>query len=358
MLATTIGLPLRAWNRLSIFIAFFALLAVGRALTWAAAGRSSGLRVGVLALTALVTLVGVLDQTSPAFDAPPRPAADQWASDTEFVGRIEATIGPGGSVLQLPYLPFPEHGPLALMSDYDPVRGYLHSRTLHWSYGAMRNRPEDIAVGLQALTPEALVPVAVTLGFEGLWLDRNGLGGPASALELGLSRRLGGEPMVSQDNRFAFFDLTPARAGIEGATSAAGRRDLAERARHPVSFDYGAGFFRPEADFERHWVWMGPESLVALHDPLGRPRRVLVTAEVETAGNGPATLFVDDRPVALAGGGETVTFPMDLRAPDTTVRLRTDVPFQPSGDSRDLRVRLIDLRITDEVVATAGGRAS
>ena len=52
-------------------------------------------------------------------------------------------IGADGSVFQLPYMPFPDGGVVHRMTDYDLVRGYLHSDGLHWSFGAMSGRPED-----------------------------------------------------------------------------------------------------------------------------------------------------------------------------------------------------------------------
>jgi hypothetical protein len=38
--------------------------------------------------------------------------------------------------------------------------------------------------------------------------------------------------------------------------------------------------------------------------------------------------------------------------------LTTDVPRQHGPDGRDLRLRLIDLRVVDAVLAEAGGAAS
>ena len=46
-------------------------------------------------------------------------------------------------VFQLPYVPFPENPPVQQMSDYDHLRGALHSRTLKWSYPTMRGRWGD-----------------------------------------------------------------------------------------------------------------------------------------------------------------------------------------------------------------------
>ena len=73
------------------------------------------------------SVVGVLDQTSAANVPQYRTVATSYHSDGQFVRRIEQRIGTGGSVFQLPYVPFPDGGVVHRITDYDLVRGYLHS---------------------------------------------------------------------------------------------------------------------------------------------------------------------------------------------------------------------------------------
>ncbi|HEY8303333.1 MAG TPA: hypothetical protein VIG42_01975, partial [Solirubrobacteraceae bacterium] len=101
---------IRGWNRISLFIAFFSLYAVGMLLD-AGRRRLAGSGAGRLATAvalAGVLAFGVLDETSGFFVPKYAKNAAQWKSDARFVGEIEARMPAGASIFQLPYVPFPE----------------------------------------------------------------------------------------------------------------------------------------------------------------------------------------------------------------------------------------------------------
>ena len=187
-------------------------------------------------LLAAVLLFGVYDQTQrrvhPALlgDRAGSGAATACSS-TE----IQARLPHGASVFQLPYVPFPEGipqtpvgGPLATYATkYEPLRGYLHSSTLRWSYGAMKGRSDDWAAQL-AGQPLSLVTAAVRrdrlrrrVGGP-RWL-RAREGGPG--LRAALRSLLGVAAARQPRPDLWFFDLRPYRAGLERSAhaGAAGR---------------------------------------------------------------------------------------------------------------------------------------
>jgi phosphoglycerol transferase len=192
----------RAWNRLSIFIGFFALFAVGLLLDRVLAGRSRWL---VGAALGAVLVVGVLDQTT-RFDEPLYAArAVEYRSDGDFVRAVEARAPRGAMVLQLPHVPFPESRPPGRMNDYDEMHGYLHSDDLRWSYGAIKGRDDRLAVLSEEKDPGDLVRGAEALGFKGIYIDRAGYDDNAAKLEAELGATLATEPLVSPNGRLSFF---------------------------------------------------------------------------------------------------------------------------------------------------------
>ena len=198
---------IRAWNRLSIFIGFFALLAVALLLDRGLAAlrrRRGGAALGAAALVAVLT-IGVLDQTSNAFVPSYDALATEYRNDEAFVREIDARLPEGAMVFQLPYVPFPETLTPG-MFDYDEMRGYLHSRDLRWSYGIVKGRPEDRNGALAAEETPALVRDAAAAGFAGIYVDRNGYPDRAAKLERELRAALG-TPVVSPDSRLMFFEL-------------------------------------------------------------------------------------------------------------------------------------------------------
>ena len=175
---------IRAWNRISVFIAFLSLLAVGLLLDMlrgALSRRRRGALLGGVA-SAAVLLFGVYDQTSASFVPSYAATAREWSSDAKFVQEIEATLPRGASVFQLPYVPFPEGYPETPVGDqvatystkYESLRGYLHSSTLRWSYGAMKGRAADWSAQLAGQPLSYVVAAAAAAGFDGLWVDPAG----------------------------------------------------------------------------------------------------------------------------------------------------------------------------------------
>lgn len=203
---------IRAYNRISVFIAFFALMAVGllldalaprlRARGWSRPALTAG-AVGLLAL-------GVLDQTSSKLKPDYGRARAAWQSDADFGRAAENMFAPGSRIFQLPVVPFPEFPPVFRMRDYDHAKGVLHTRTLKWSYAGMKGRPAfEWQQQLFKLPPAGIVRAVTAAGFSGLYVDRNGfppeVAGPFEAEIARVTRR---PPAVtSSDNRLALYDL-------------------------------------------------------------------------------------------------------------------------------------------------------
>jgi phosphoglycerol transferase len=194
---------IRAWNRLSTFIAFFSLVAVALLL-----GRlERRLRGPVFALLlAAVLAVGFLDQTSKSFIPPYAATKAAWQGDEAFFSALDHRLPPGSMVVELPYEPFPEPepGPIGL---YEPAKAYLHSDSLRWSYGAMRGRPDNWAAANASKPPHELLAAARTAGFAGILLDRAAYGAQAAAVEGEFRKLLPPEPLPHATGRWVFLRL-------------------------------------------------------------------------------------------------------------------------------------------------------
>jgi phosphoglycerol transferase len=222
---------IRAWNRISVFIAFFALVAVALFLDRMIARTREFpyKRLAAGAFAVLLVGIGIFDQTSKAIVPDSNNFANEWNSDAVFVKDIEDTLGPGESVFQLPYLPFPE-GELDVppygMVDYDPLRGYVHSSDLNWGYGGAKGRAADWqAQVVKKPTPEMLAAITA-VGFRGLWIDRLGYPEQAKQIEAEVQQATGQSPLVSPNGRFVFYDLRDYAQQVRADLGAAGVRKL------------------------------------------------------------------------------------------------------------------------------------
>jgi hypothetical protein len=205
-LATLIGVvwpQIRAWNRISVFIAFFSLAAV--ALLLEALRR----RISAIAFAAVlgaVLTIGVFDQTTAAYVPAYETVEAEYRSDREFVRSLEDRLPKQASVAQLPYEPFPEPS-VPGRPPYDPAKPYLHSDDLRWSWGAMRGRSHDWAATIAGRPAAEVISAARRAGFAGILLDRLALQDAAPSVEEEFERVLGGASLRSPDRRFVFFEL-------------------------------------------------------------------------------------------------------------------------------------------------------
>jgi len=199
---------IRSWNRISVFIGFFALVAVGFGIDWVRRRLPdrrwrTPLTVGVLSL---VVVVGVLDQYAPRFTPDYAATEKTFDSDATFFGRVQRTLPTGSAVFNLPYDFFPESGSINGIGPYDTSRGYLQTDGLKWSWGGVLGTDADWAAGAAQSPPAEMLDRITAVGFTGLVFDRRGYtdGGLREAL---LEEKVGKPAFVSPDGTLAFYDL-------------------------------------------------------------------------------------------------------------------------------------------------------
>lgn len=346
---------LRAWNRLALFIAFAALLAVALLLTalgerLRARGRPAWLP-GVIA--AFVAAVGVYDQTS-VIDAPDHAAvAAAWKADDDFASTMQDRLPAGTKILQLPYMSYPENGAIQGLRDYDLFTGYLHAKDLRWTYGAVRGRLSDWHVAHRALAPDQLATAAAAAGFGAVYLDRRGYADGGAATAAALEALAGpGASGLSADGRLQFFDLRAAAARLAARTTPTERAQLSQALLYPVAVGFGDGFSYQEFAGETPFRWAGPDARLTLERPPEGMRDVRFEAQLFGGSAEPSTvtLTLPDggrRSVLVTDKGRRVSFPLRLGQGEVTLRLQTvgGAAPNPPGNVRDLRLRVEDARI-------------
>jgi hypothetical protein len=186
-------------------------------------------RIAWPSLLAVVLVVGVLDQASPALMPKPEERARLWRADSAVVASLERRLPTNAMVFQLPVVDFPEHGALRRLSAHDLIKeGYLHSTTLRWSAGGMRGRDGEWQWPASLLPMRELVRGVTALGFSALMLDRHGFADDGTRQYRQLTALLGA-PIAERGDRLAAWDLRPAAPSLLGDLSSVGRRRLGQR---------------------------------------------------------------------------------------------------------------------------------
>jgi len=269
---------IRSYNRISVFIAFFSLLAVAIGIEWFYERRvkTGAARIVFYVVVGVMCVAALLDQTSRGYIPQYAQIKSEFESDRNFVAGIAAKLPQGASVFQLPYIPFPEYPGVEKMVDYDHLRGYLHSQNLRWSYGAIKNRSGDRRLKqIAALPVDAMCETLALAGFSGVYIDRNGYDDDSfAALESQLRDALQIAPVVSENGRLIFYNLTDYNSRLRQKYSDSELQAKQELTLHPLMLDWKGGFFDLESSLEKNWRWCSNEGELHIQNTLERPRRV------------------------------------------------------------------------------------
>jgi hypothetical protein len=332
----------RAWNRMSPLVAFFALLTVGLLLDRLLAlirGRLArdrrltrlGAWPGMIVLAA-VLVFGIADQTSRFFTPNFSRDADEYHSDGRFDAAIERTLPEGAEVMELPYVPYPE-GYQPYMApgqtlpfsevtnfEYELGRPYIQSHGLSWSYGAMKGRPANWSAQLAAKPVDLSVTGAAAAGFDGLVIDLAGYPGAEQQLRSALRRLLHASPRPSRDGTLWFYDLRPLRRRLRATHTAAQLSALRDAVLYPLRLACATG-------------------RLTIVNPSKATTRATVTTDLVGGGRGATTITVDGRAVAV-GAGRRLRVPVTLAPGTTTVHI--------AGGASSPAMRMVAPSVVDE----------
>ena len=212
LFAYLINPQIRAYNRISIFIEFFAIFALVLLLAQAykklqEAGKSNLLSY---ALCGVILVLGLLDQIPTSFKTPYSAIRNQFAEDSTFFTRIEQDLPEGAMVFQLPYSTFPMSQPVNRMGPYEQIRGYLHTRNVRWSYGALNGRETQAwQQSVSQLPAQEMVDVLAISGFKGIYLNQRGYSDSGAKKINRLGGILNTQPTVTSAFGEVFFNLEP-----------------------------------------------------------------------------------------------------------------------------------------------------
>lgn len=355
LFAILISPQIRAYNRVSVYIAFFCLFAVVLLLEkiHCEYAKSKIARFFYYSVLGLILLIGIMDQTTEYFVPPYASLKAEYSNDADFVKKIEASIPKNAMIFQLPYVSFPENPPVHKMGDYELFRGYLNSQTLRWSYGAMKGREGDIWQRNVAEKPvEELVETLSLAGFSGIYLDRNGYSDMGANLEARLSTLIGTKPLVSANNRLVFFNMAEYNQRFKNKFTAKEWELKQDIALQPLLVTWRSGFSHLEGTPENNWRWSSSEGELHINNTSQRERKVTLEMYFGTGYEEISNLLIDSpllsarlkinaknnffsKTITIPPGRYTIKFVSDAK--------RINAP----GDPRFLVFRVVNFRIKD-----------
>jgi len=277
---------IRAVNRISIFIAFFSFLVVALFIDSIKQKYAHKKNRNIFIVRMIfVLLLGIFDQTSEAFVPSYTAIKNEYTNDREFVKEIEQSVPKNSMIFQLPYVQYPEVPPVHKLQDYDLSRGYLHSKNLRWSYGAMKGRYADSWQRMIAQEPtDVFLSKLSAVGFNGIYIDRNGYTDAGKNIEAELEGKLGTKPIVSQNNRLAFFNMKDFNAAFRGKYSGEQIADYRESTLKSLEVVWKKGCYDLEknTEFEGNWRWCSQKGVLIINNPDSQIKNVTISMSLIT----------------------------------------------------------------------------
>jgi phosphoglycerol transferase len=197
-------------------------------------------------------------------------------------------------VFQLPYVPFPEGNSLFGMTDYALFRGYLHSTTIHWSYGTMKGRYGDFWQSNISSKPVAEMVQGLSFaGFNGIYVDSYGYEDNGKEILSSLSVILTETPLKSDNDRLYFFDMTPYNAQLKSQFTAEEYEQQKTDALYPLYVEFRSGFLPMEGNQDDNIRFCTSQGELVVTNFTDKDRTITIDATFETGYNDLSLLKIE-----------------------------------------------------------------
>ena len=365
---------IRAYNRFSVFLAFFAIVATGLCLQgWQGSGTGRG-KITKYFIVGAFVLFSLYDQLLHA-----RPLVEGQKIDMQrafvertTVERLEKSFSKGAALLELPFTGFPAlaqfnrretqeqlHADVCAkevnvlqdgMESYDHVRPYLWSHHLKWSWPSFSQRHRAWQIKMQALQGSDFIKAAIYSGFDAIWVDRFAYPDAGQAIISSLS-----QGKVRQfdtgSSRFTVLDLREAATALKVAMPPlefAEQKD--QLLGNGVLVEWRKGFYEQEKNPEGHlFRWAQDQATVEVINTGQYPVAICVSFAIASSVAGSIELAGLASPLILniASEPHVVKFSLNLNS-DKSQILKFSSTLQrviAPGDSRNLFFYVQDFKL-------------
>ncbi len=336
--ALCISSQIRAYNRISVFIAYFSILSICMVLTNLLKGNRN-----VSFIVGLIFLFGFFDQMHTESYSFRQEMVNSYYSDKKFVQEIEQLVSENAMIYQWVYQPYPEHPPIQNMGDYASFRGYLHSDHLKWSYGDYKGRDADLwNRNLASKTTEERIRVISNVGFEGIYIDTYAYSEKELAKLLGTMQSvLMTNPLVSTDQRLVFFHLSDYTRQYKEKFSEIEWNQM--KNENLTNIQFLNGFYALETDQEYSWRWGAQKGVIRVIKNKNTDSKGTLQMKVFSATEEKVKFTVDSnkekKEYYIDNQGEYISIPIDETITNICIDTegeRVDAP----DDARELYMRI------------------
>lgn len=295
---------IRAYNRISVVIGFVSIILFSRLFLLllngiekkSLRGKENYIHVVRVGVSFFLLIVVFLDQAFvPGFKDTYEVNKTIFENDQKFASEIEQILPSGSMIFQLPFMSFPENGPIEKMGDYDHFKPYLHTDGLHWSYGDSKGRiSSDWNRTTAGLPVEKMLQRLVLVGFSGIYVDRFGYEDSGAELETEIRQYINLAPIMDSGHRYVFYDIREYADQYLSQFGDVELQELTESAYYiepKISIDTGC--FSGNNDSGRLALSCGNKSELIVSDYENSERIIVLDFKASTIGGNSSLLTIE-----------------------------------------------------------------
>lgn len=278
-----ISASIRSYGRISIILAFICIWAI---LNWwqKFSSRYKNKRLFLInAAFLFIVAVSLLEQTQ-SID----PHNNFWDIKKTFdenktiVQEIEQIMPSGSMIFQLPYMKYPEARGQCMLDSYDLFVGYLHSKNLKWSFGAIEGREEaNWYAWASSLPIQKMLPTIAMVGFNGIYIDTSGCINGWEWQEK-IAKITNGQLYTSSNQKIILMDISEYAQQIRGSLSEAELEKTQQSILSPVTWQLANGFKNMGRQPGGISVDMGHEGTILLNNPNDQVKPITINFQIKS----------------------------------------------------------------------------
>lgn len=334
---------IRCYNRFSVYLSFFAIVAVGLWFQQKFDGGTSRWKIAGYFIVGGFFTLSLYDQLLDAKQLVAVQKNDIHRANEErlVVERLEQIYPNNTSILELPFTGYPALAMFNKMESYDHIRPYLWSHHLKWSWPTFSQRHLAWQTRMRTLQGGDFIKATILSGFDAIWIDRFAYVDEGRELISSLSLAKVKQLDIGS-SRFAVLDLRDAANILKTSMS---KVEFAEHASallgHGLSVEYSSGFYSEEQNPGGPiFRWAQERAKIVLRNPGDKLLNACISFDIASGAEGSVQLEGTDKPIEIKTSSIPLSlqFPLRLKAGETkTLVFSTELPrVNAPGDPRKL----------------------
>lgn len=275
---------IRGYNRISVFIAFFGVLAFCIVISMLLENINKSIYKRII--TVCLIVMGLI---STVFNGETKASITtgniyKYTENNnyiyDFIKKVEAQVSENAMIYEMPYYKFPESPPQNNMGDYVLSIPYMYSNNnLRWSYGSYKGTNGDLWHRAIANLPiEQRIMRLSYAGFEGIYIDSTAYKqNELQELLTKLDDILGCTPIISSNNNMYFYSMKKYNESLNLNSD-----EVKNKIAEPFFLE-GAGMYGIEHDKDEKWIWNDKKSKVYAFNDLKEPVKKALTMKINTS---------------------------------------------------------------------------